>query len=158
MDCERGCVCQWSEGSREDGGGGERRASLRNVGSPWDNLTTQCKRPFWEDSPSSSTRLGVFHCSLLPSLAPGCAWRPTSEVLFPTRSLLLRGPASSSWRGPDYLSSLSKRPCQTPGTVHLYFTAGVGCTQPSLRPQVLSLLLGPVQWSLQAGLTAPLCR
>lgn len=144
-------------------GWGKWRASLRNVSSLWGHLYNTMQIPFWAEPPPHPYDTESTISPSCPRCPPGRAGCQVSEVLFPARSPLLRGLTSSSRVAPDGLSPLSRGLYLTARTVHPKHSrtrephASLALLHPTLSPQVLSLLLPPLRWSLQAGLPAPLC-
>lgn len=97
---------------------------------------------------------------LLPLALPG-TWvcmAPRVRSTFPNQEPTPQGAGQLLLEGPRLSVLFVQKALSDSRNRAPVLRSGSPVTQPSLRPQVLSLLLGPMQWSLQAGLTAPLCR
>lgn len=97
---------------------------------------------------------------LLPLALPG-TWvcmAPRVRSTFPNQEPTPQGACQLLLEGPRLSVLFVQKALSDSRNRAPVLRSGSPVTQPSLRPQVLSLLLGPMQWSLQAGLTAPLCR
>lgn len=136
-----GFIGKWLEDGGRAGGKGRCHSEMSVL------LGTLLQQfPFWRTFPPHPY-------DFLPLALPD-TWvclAPHVRGTFPKKELIPWGLASSSWRGPAGLSSLSKWPCQTAGIMHPHITVGLRCTQPSLCPQVLSLLLGPCDGVFRPG-------